>query len=74
MYLGDFGVTFLADWPAVAGGSTHGVYSCFIPAMRAQITVNGDTAEGDVVKQMRGDKQSSSACLAWSETWVRPRG
>ena len=40
--------------------------------MKAQITINGDVAEGDVVKQMRGDKQSSTACLAWSETWVRP--
>ncbi|HIN04928.1 MAG TPA: hypothetical protein EYM65_01645 [Dehalococcoidia bacterium] len=70
----DFVEPFMLNNPAVAGGRTHGVYSCFIPAMRAQITVNGDTAEGDVVKQMRGDKQSSSACLAWSETWVRPRG
>jgi len=24
--------------------------------------------------EMRGDRQSSSACLAWSETWVKPRG
>jgi hypothetical protein len=23
---------------------------------------------------MRGDRQSSSACLAWSETWVKPKG
>jgi len=70
----DFVEPFMLNSPAVPGGRTHGVYSCFIPAMRAQITVNGDTAEGDVVKQMRGDKQSSSACLAWSETWVRPHG
>ena len=68
----DFVEPFMLVSPAVAGGRTHGVYSCFIPAMRAQITVNGDAAEGDVVKQMRGDKQSSTACLAWSETWVRP--
>ena len=68
----DFVEPFMLVSPAVAGGRTHGVYSCFIPAMRAQITVNGDAAEGSVVKQMRGDKQSSTACLAWSETWVRP--
>jgi hypothetical protein len=24
--------------------------------------------------EMRGDRQGSSACLAWSETWVKPRG
>ena len=68
----DFVEPFMLNSPAVPGGRTHGVYSCFIPAMRAQITVNGDTAEGEVEKQMRGDKQSSTACLAWSETWVRP--
>ena len=68
----DFVEPFMLVSPAVAGGRTHGVYSCFIPAMRAQITVNGDAAQGGVVKQMRGDKQSSTACLAWSETWVKP--
>ena len=50
----------------------HGVYSCFIPSRRAQLTINGNAVEGDPWLEMRGDKQSSSACLAWSETWVRP--
>ena len=50
----------------------HGVYSCFIPAQQAQITFNGLVAEGKVFLEPRGDKQSSAACLAWSETWVRP--
>ena len=50
----------------------HGVYSCFIPARRAQLTVNGIVAQGEVSQEMRGDKPSSSACLALSETWVRP--
>ncbi len=68
----DFVEPFMLVNPAGTGGRSHGVYSCFIPAMRAQITINGDAAEGNVVKQMRGDKQSSTACLAWSETWVRP--
>jgi hypothetical protein len=48
------------------------VYSCFIPAKAARVTLNGDQALGDVAQEMRGDKPSSSACLAWSETWVRP--
>ena len=55
-----------------APGRLHGVYSCFIPARRAQVTVNGDVAQGRPFPQMRGDKPSSTACLAWSETWVRP--
>ncbi len=50
----------------------HGVYSCFVPARQAQVTVNGLVADGKVFLEKRGEKQSSAACLAWSETWVRP--
>ena len=50
----------------------HGVYSCFIPAQSGQITLNGTVIDGNPVLEMRGDRQSSTACLAWSETWVRP--
>ena len=51
-----------------------GVFSTFFPARGAQIEVNGQFAEGDIWSEMRGDRESSSACLAWSETWVKPRG
>lgn len=51
-------------------GRNIGVYSCFVPARRAQITFNGEIAQGNVYKETRGDKESSTACLAWSETWV----
>ena len=54
-----------------APGRPHGVYSCFVPARRAQLTINGNVVAGQPVLEMRGDKPSSSACLAWSETWVR---
>ncbi len=67
----DFLEPFMLNSPA-SGSRTHGVYSCFIPASKAQITINGEVADGSVAKEMRGDKQSSTACLAWSETWVRP--
>ena len=53
-------------------GRPHGVYSCFVPARQAQVTFNGMIAQGRPFPEMRGDKQSSTACLAWSETWVRP--
>jgi hypothetical protein len=53
-------------------GRPHGVYSCFVPARQAQITYNGAIAQGRPFPEMRGDKSSSTACLAWSETWVRP--
>ena len=53
-------------------GRPHGVYSCFIPARQAQVTFNGQVAAGTPSLETRGDKQSSTACLAWSETWVKP--
>ena len=56
------------------GGRPIGVFSTFFPAKSAQIEVNGDFAPDSVWLEMRGDRQSSSACLAWSESWVKPRG
>ena len=55
-----------------APGRPHGVYSCFIPSRKAQVTFNGLVAQGQPIPEMRGDKPSSTSCLAWSETWVRP--
>jgi hypothetical protein len=51
-----------------------GVFSTFFPARGAQVEINGLVAAGQPWPEMRGDRQSSSACLAWSETWVKPRG
>jgi hypothetical protein len=51
-----------------------GVYSTFIPAKGAQLSVNGQAAKQAVFAQERGGRPSSSAVLAWSETWVRPKG
>jgi hypothetical protein len=50
-----------------------GVFSTFFPARAAQLEMNGRVAAGKVWPEMRGDRQGSSACLAWSETWVKPR-
>jgi hypothetical protein len=52
-----------------------GVFSTFFPARGAQLEINGKVATtGQVWPEMRGDRQGSSATLAWSETWVKPRG
>jgi hypothetical protein len=51
-----------------------GVFSTFFPAASAQVELNGRFAAGLPWAEQRGDRQSSSACLAWSETWVKPRG
>ncbi len=50
-----------------------GVFSTFFPARGAQVEFNGHFAKGQPWEEMRGDRESSSACLAWSETWVKPR-
>ena len=56
------------------GNRPIGVFSTFFPAKSAQIEVNGRFAPDSPWLEMRGDRQSSSACLAWSESWVKPRG
>jgi hypothetical protein len=69
----DFAEPFMLTVAAGSvAGRPHGVYSCFIPARQAQVTLNGRVAAGRALPQKRGDRDSSTACLAWSETWVRP--
>jgi hypothetical protein len=53
-------------------GRPHGVYSCFIPARSARVALNDRVAAGRPFPQQRGDREGSTACLALSETWVRP--
>lgn len=60
---------------AAAGSSSkrpHGIYSCFVPARQAQVSMNNVFAGGQLQFDKRGDWDSSSAVLAWSETWVLP--
>ena len=55
------------------GNRPIGVFSTFFPAKSAQLEMNGRFAPGSPWLEMRGDRQSTSACLAWSESWVKPR-
>jgi hypothetical protein len=50
-----------------------GVQTTFFPATSADVVINGQFANGKPWPEKRGDQQSSSACLAWCETWFRPR-
>ena len=70
----DFMAPFVLTMPPGAMNRPLGVYSTFIPARSAQLSVNGQAAPGKVFAQERGGRQSSSCVLAWSETWTRPRG
>jgi hypothetical protein len=65
---------FVLTLPPGALNRPLGVYSTFLPAKSAQLSVNGKAATAKVFPQERGGRPSSSCCLAWSETWTKPRG
>jgi len=65
---------FVLSMAPGTNGRPIGVFSTFFPARSAQLELNGRFATAQVWAEQRGDRQGSSACLAWSETWVKPRG
>ena len=64
---------FILTMPPGAMGRPLGVYSTFLPARSAQLSVNGKAATAKVFLAERFGKPASSCCLAWSESWTRPR-
>jgi hypothetical protein len=70
----DFIEPFVLNAPPGFNGRPLGVFSTFFPARAAQAELSGRFAGGTPWPETRGDRQGSSACLAWSETWVRPKG
>jgi hypothetical protein len=65
---------FVLNMPPGTDGRPIGVFSTFFPARSAQVSLNGRFAKGQPWEEQRGDRASTSAVLAWSETWVEPRG
>ncbi|HKU46966.1 MAG TPA: hypothetical protein VJQ58_08780, partial [Burkholderiales bacterium] len=63
---------FILTMPPGAMNRPLGVYSTFIPARSAQLSVNGEASSAKVFPQERSGKPSSSCCLAWSESWTEP--
>ena len=70
----DFIEPFVLTMPPGFADRPIGVFSTFFPARSAQVALNDRIATGSPWSELRGDRQSTTACLAWSETWVRPRG
>jgi len=70
----DFLAPFVLNMPPGSGGRPIGVFSTFFPARAARIVLNGRAAAGTPYPEKRGERDSTSACLAWSETWVKPKG
>jgi hypothetical protein len=69
----DLMTPFILTMPPGAGGRPLGVYSTFLPARSAQLSVNGEAATAKVALADRFGKPASSCCLAWSESWTRPK-
>jgi hypothetical protein len=67
----DFYEPFQIDTPVAGGRNPFGVTSLFIPAKSADVIINGKKAAGNVYPQKRGPAQSSTAFLAFSESWVK---
>jgi hypothetical protein len=55
----------------VGGQFTYGITSMFIPARSADLVINGKKAAGTPFPEPMGSMPSSSAFLAFSETWVK---
>ena len=70
----DFVEPFVLTMPPGFNDRPLGVFSTFFPARSAQVERDGRVATGRPWSELRGDRPSSSACLALSETWVAPRG
>jgi hypothetical protein len=70
----DFIEPFVLTMPPGFNDRPIGVFSTFFPARGAEVVMAGRFTKGHPWPEMRGDRQSSSACLAWSETWVKPKG
>jgi len=69
----DLMTPFILTMPPGAMNRPLGVYSTFLPARSAQLSVNGKAATAKVFMQDRFGKPASSCCLAWSESWTRPK-
>lgn len=69
----DLMTPFVLTMPPGAMNRPLGVYSTFLPARSAQLSVSGKAATAKVFLLDRFGKPASSCCLAWSETWTKPK-
>jgi hypothetical protein len=69
----DLMTPFILTMPPGAMNRPIGVFSTFLPARNAQLSVNGEAATAKVFLADRFGKPASSCCLAWSESWTKPK-
>jgi hypothetical protein len=67
----DFYEPFAIESRAGVPHNPYTILSTFIPAKAAEVVINGKRAAGTATPRMRGSRQSSSAFLAFAETWLK---
>jgi len=67
----DFYEPFVIESRAGVPHNPYTILSTFIPARSADVIINGTRAAGNPTPRMRGTRQSSSAFLAFAETWLK---
>ena len=67
----DFYEPFVIESKAGVPHNPYTILSTFVPAKTAEVVINGVKAAGAATPRMRGPRQSSSAFLAFAETWLK---
>ena len=67
----DFSEPFAIESRVGVPHNPYTILSTFVPARSADVIINGTRAAGSVTPRMRGNRQSSSAFLAFAETWLK---
>ncbi|HEY3380588.1 MAG TPA: hypothetical protein VGK32_02410 [Vicinamibacterales bacterium] len=67
----DFHQPFAIESRAGIPHNPYTILSTFVPARTAEVVINGKRAAGAATPRMRGARQSSSAFLAFAETWLK---
>ena len=58
--------------PDQVGTGEHTMFTLLVPARQAQILVNGKALPGRGGKRVQAGRETTSAFLYFSETWVIP--
>jgi hypothetical protein len=68
----DLGEPFMVSLPKeMSATGKHALYSLFVDARRVTAAVNGRTLKGRPFERAFAGRQSSTAFLAYSETWIK---
>lgn len=72
MTWGGLGQPYAVDMPAEKGPTKeHQMYSLFLDASEAEVTINGKPLKGRIAVRDFADTKKSTAFLAFSESWMQ---